>query len=360
MNSVFRLILAGIALSVARSQSFLPVGSDGASGISDLVLIYQGGTHRLLWTGEQLAPYVSFRDSSGGNERWLFDGFLFIEFKDNRGHEYAHGYGQKPARKQDWEFLLNRNFEPGVALHALDSVAGATASRLGQPLRERKVVLTIPEPIMSQTGWGVLGADTLDFNRLADRVRACRWYIDEAIGRWKAFAPRNLTLAGFYWVAEHSAESNEILPEVARLIRERGKRFFWIPYWNAAGAGQWKQSGFDAAYQQPNHFFHPEVPDTRLDEALAFARRNGMGMEMEFDQRAISSPGEFRPRLTAYLEHFKNHGALDSAAIAYYEGGGALLAMWQAKDPAVKKLYELVACVVAGRQQWADRLFRGN
>ncbi|HCA81732.1 MAG TPA: hypothetical protein DEP53_18540 [Bacteroidetes bacterium] len=30
-------------------------------------------------------PYVSYTDSRRNEKRWLFDGFLFIEFKDNRG-----------------------------------------------------------------------------------------------------------------------------------------------------------------------------------------------------------------------------------------------------------------------------------
>jgi len=195
----------------------------------------------------------------------------------------------------------------------------------------------------------------LDFDRSEDRIAACEWHINTALEYWRKLSPQHLKLAGFYWVAEHSTGATSILPEVARKIHDRGLRFFWIPYWRAAGAQSWRTAGFDVAYQQPNHFFHAEVPDSRLAEACAFARTNGMGLEMEFDSRAITSAEVFRPRLAAYLRAFEQADAARTAAVAWYEGGGALLSFSRSTDPAIRQLYADVAGWVANRQHAVDK-----
>lgn len=352
--------LAGLAADASPNAggnswpNYLPLSSTNTAGIADLVLIYQGGTHRPAWTPDQFAPYVGFRDGDERREQWLFDGFLFIEFKDNRGYEYARGYKQKPARKADWLWLLERNFEKGHAIDALDEVIANTVKRIGPPPRRRQVVLTLPEPIHGQKDWGELDGRPLDFANPDDRVAACAWHVKTALARWHGLAPRHLDLAGFYWVAEQSSHGDAILPRIGTDIRAQGKRFFWIPYWNARGAAAWRTLGFDAAYQQPNHFFHPEVPDSRLDAACAFAQTNGMGLEFECDGRAIKSVDVFRPRLHAYLQGFERNGAKTHAAMAYYEGGASLLQMAQSSDPEVQALYREVARWVAARQRHVD------
>lgn len=362
LKHAFRVALAlaagacGVAAaeSARSSAGYLPLSSSNAAGITDLVLIYQGGTHRPAWTVEQFAPYVSFHETNQAKACWLFDGFLFIEFQDGRGHEFARGYRQQPARKEDWLWLLDRNFEKGRAIDALDTAIATAAEQNGQPQRRRQVVLTLPEPIHSQTNWGELSGRALDFSKPEDRVAACAWHVRTALAKWRALAPKNLDLAGFYWVAENAHQAGDILPQIAADLHAQGQRFFWIPYWNAAGGADWRKLGFDAAYQQPNHFFNPKVPDTRLDAACAFARTNGMGLEFECDARATTSAELFRPRLRAYLQAFERNGVKAHAAMAYYEGGGALLAMAQSKDAEVQELYREVARWVATRQKLAD------
>lgn len=341
----------------AQTQHYASLLQSDSLSITDLMLIYQGGTHRSAWTVDQLLPYVTYADRTGRDEHWLFDGFLFIEFKDNRGFEYAHGYKQRPARKQEWAWLLQRNFEKGVAIDALEQTCSAVANRISAPARKRKIVLTLPEPIIGQTDWGSLDGRALDFNKEEDRIAACSWYIDQVLSLWKALSPRNLELAGFYWVAEYGSESKTILPRIGELVRSRGRKFYWIPYWNAPLAGEWKSLGFDMAYQQPNHFFHPEVPDERLDDACAFARVHEMGLEMEFDARALSNPGTFRPRFYSYLEFFRKNAVIDSSSVAYYEGGGALLNLATSQKVEERSLYDLLASIVVARQHHADSLY---
>ncbi len=110
------LFVTCFLFTVSLSLSY---GQFGKTSIADLVLIYQGGTHRPEWTKEQFVPYVVHEDRQG-NKNWLFDGFLFLEFKDGKGRNYAPGYEKLNARRQEWEWLLNRNFEKGKAFSALN------------------------------------------------------------------------------------------------------------------------------------------------------------------------------------------------------------------------------------------------
>jgi len=358
LSSGLGALLAATVAAPAQLTSSLPgyllLADTKAAGIADLVLIYQGGAHRPAWTPDEFAPYVSFRERGQGRGSWLFDGFLFIEFKDERGHEYAKGYQQKPARHKEWLWLLERNFERGHAVDALDQAIASAAKSIGPPPRRRQVVLTLPEPIHGQTDWGELDGRTLDFTKSEDRIAACAWQVKKALAKWRALNPKHLDLAGFYWVAEHSLHGDAILPRIAADIHAQGKRFFWIPFWNAQGTADWRSLGFDAAYQQPNHFFHPEIPDSRLDAACAFASTNQMGLEFECDGRALKSEEVFRPRLRAYLEAFERNGVNTNAAMAYYEGGGALRQMANSADPQGRALYDEVARWVAARQRLAD------
>lgn len=339
------------AINQSKPDVYTPQ-KDTTTYISDLALLYQGGTHRLPWTKDQLQPYI-YRSGASGKADWLFDGFLFIEFKDNLGHEYAVGYGERPAGKAEWEWLLNRNFEKDKAIAALDGVLDSLARLKQLPARKRKVVLTLPEPIVGFKDWGRINHSSLDFDSASHRLNACKWYIETALEKWKTANFKHLELMGFYWVAEQNTGAAEILPEVSRFIHQKNKRFYWIPYYGAEGAGQWKEMGFDIAYQQPNYFFSAVTPYDILTGALNFAKKYKMALEMEFDSRVVDQP-EFRNRYTDYIKEFQNYGVWDNLPVAYYEGGSGWLDMFRSKDPAVKKLYDQLADIIIKRQQSTD------
>lgn len=323
-----------------------------------MVLIYQGGTQRPAWSPEEIAPYVSAVDPRDHKEKWLFDGFLFIEYVSGKKHAFEEGLKLQPADKQDWQDLLSRNFEPGHGLAALEQTCAETEARLGRPLRPRQVVLTLPEPIEGATNWGELDGHALNFSIPADRVAACEWHIDNALKKWQQLAPKHLTLAGFYFVPERTGNSNaQFLPLISQKIHERGKLFYWIPYFSAHGAAEWKQHGFDIAWYQPNYFFHPELPETRLQLACEFARQHGMGMEMELDGRMMSKPEIFAPRFDTYLKAFETAGVKSASSMAYYEGGGALLHLFKSDKAEMRRYYDRIAEWVLDRQQLADESF---
>lgn len=357
IHRIKKIVIAlGIAIlpTVMQAQHYLPLASPQTDYITDLALIYQGGVHRPDWSAEQIAPYVYRRQ--GRKTDFLFDGFLFIEFKNGKGKDYSIGYEKEHAGKEEWSWLLDRNFEQGKAIHALNDVLSGLVKKGIKPVRKRKVVLTLPEPVHNQKDWGMLNGEMLSFDNEESRFQACKWYIDDALNRWRKAGLDQLELAGFYWVAEQSTGGKTLLPRIAGYIRSLQMKFYWIPYWKAEGHGNWQVAGFDAAYQQPNHFFNEKVPDSRIDEACAFAKQHGMGMELEFDMR-VERPA-FERRLTAYIDGFQKNGVLDNVAMAYYEGGDGIMKLAAHKDARMQALYQKLATIIAGRQQKADAYYK--
>lgn len=355
-------IISGLTIlfSVTASHAdYFPLVQKNQPKPADLVLIYQGGFQRPQWTVNRFASYVTYRDANGGNEQWLYDGFLIIEFQDGRGHTYEQYSNLKHARKEQWITLLQRNFAPNDGVPNLEKTVEAAVARIGEPVRRRQVFLTLPVPEPGQTNWGDLDGHPLDFSKREDRLAACEWYMDTALKMWQDLAPKELDLAGFYWVAEQYPGTNGFIQELSQQVHARGKEFFWIPSFHInRPIGEWKSFGFDEAYLQPNYFFHPELPSTRLQEACDFARNHGMGMEIEFDPRMITQPDVFEPRFHSYLDAFTQNGVRDGSAMAWYEGGGALYRLAVSDNPNMRSDYDEVGQFVLKRQRLVDEQFK--
>ena len=261
---------------------------------ADTVLIYQGGSGRLPWTPEQFAPYVSYHDPRDGREKWLFDGFLFIEFRTgfmaNPTFSGTEGKGKwLPADKNDWLKLLDKNFEilaDGHQCHgvpALEQCCAETEKRLGAPLRQRQVILTLPEPVENFTNWGELDGHKLDFSVLADRVAACDWYISQALDKWRALAPKHLTLAGFYFVPEsiHGFESANASARGPKNSRTR-PAFFLDSLLAREKCRRLEGAGFRPRFAAAELFFSSQSAGIALADGVRFCARawhgNGNGI----------------------------------------------------------------------------------
>lgn len=342
----FSLTLAALAAlhGPAQAQQYR------TTDVDDLALIYQGGTHRLDWTVDEFRPYVvhTFAD---GTKDWLFDGFLFLEFKDGSGRNYTVGYEKLNARKDEWAWLVDRIFEEGKSLSALDACIGEQIPKIGKPGFRHQVVLGLPEAIRDQKDWGELDGRAMDFSKEEDQIAATKWYIDELVSRFKAARFKHLELSGFYWVAEDTYNCGDLTIPLSDYIHSRGKLFYWIPYWNAKGAEDWKRLGFDVAYQQPNHFFNHSIPDSRLDDACAFALRNGMAMEFEFDEKATANrPESSYDRMVAYINHFEKNDVFNTSAIAYYCGNRGVLTLDESDNPKDKAVMDRLARLIQMRR----------
>lgn len=322
--------------------------------IADLALIYQGGAHRMDWTADQFKPYVVHQDSEGRQD-WLFDGFLFLEFKDGKGRCFVSGYEKEFARKQEWNWLIDRVFEKGKSLSALNESIGSAAKILGEPAFRHKVVIGLPEPVPGQKDWGKLDGKRLDFSKDEDKQKACLWYINELTKRFKEAGFTYLDLAGFYWVAEDIVTSKALTVPVGNYIRSQEYKFYWIPYWNAMGYSEWKELGFDMAYAQPNHFFDASITDDRIDKTCQLARTHNLGLEVEFDERVHASrENSFYNRLVSYLDRFERNDVFEEASVAYYEGGGAVISLSKSKDSRDKALMDRLARLIWKRRETKD------
>jgi len=345
------LIITGICLSSRASGKF-KAPHYGKTDIADMVLIYHGGTHRTIeWNKDQFLPYV-IHENKHGKKEWLFDGFLFTEFLDGQGHHYAHGSKTtKPARKTEWEWLMQRQFEKGKGFSALDECIGEQIKDIGKPRFRHKLVVVMPVPEFNQKDWGDLD-HPLDFSKDEDRINACKWYINLFLDTYKNQGYKNFDLEGFYWVSEKDSSFRDMLVPVGDFIRSKGLRLFWIPYWTAYGFDNWKTDKFDFAYIQPNYFFKNEVNYERLDAVCAYARGTHMGLELEFDKRALAdNPGNKRSRLISYLEAFEKNEVFRDASVAYYEGGGAIYELSRSQNPLDKEMLDRLAQIIIQRKK---------
>lgn len=320
---------------------------------TDMVLIYGGGHHRdpYEWNQERISPYVTYVDESG-EEHWFFDSFLFLEIMDSgdsgSGTMFATGYGLKSATQREWQRLADYYFQSYTGLGALNRSIEEAVQRIGEPDKKRQVVICIPEPIAtanpSESGatskyWGSLkNGQMLDFSKDADRIAACKWYIDYVREKFDEKQYKNLELAGFYWVAEHSAQSATILDDISEYLNSYKYSLNWIPYYGAQGYNYWKTYGFNYAYYQPNYFFNEATPLSQLENACKLAIQYDMDMELEFDANALAA-NKRGYRLENYMKVFKEFGIWENKRLAYYEGGGGLLWLKNSIDPEDQKLY---------------------
>lgn len=325
----------------------------GKIDIADLVLIYQGGVHRpYKWTKDKFLPYVVHEDQEG-NKNWLFDGFLFLEFKDGKGRNFAPGYDNLNARRKEWEWLLDRRFAVDTAFSALNSCIKEQKELMGNPNFKHKVMSGMPSPILNQKDWGHLNGKALDFSKVEDRLAAAKWYIDQFLMRFYNENYQHLNFSGFYWVDEDVTGAVDILPSLASYVRSKGLKFYWIPYWNAAGSHQWKSYKFDFAWLQPNYFFQ-DVDRQRLNAACNLAFEKNMGLEMEFDSRALFGKSDNRrDRLMSYIDVFDKNKVFQNSSIAYYQGGTCIYDFYKSTHPKDKEAMDLLAkFIIERKSRW--------
>ena len=319
--------------------------------VSDMALIYQGGNHRPEWTEDELRPYVVHTFADGRME-WFFDSFLFFEFTDSWQIAFGSSYGTRNAQRSDWEWLLNRVFEKGKSLDALNSCIEHYKTIIGEPSFKHRIVLGVVSPITGQTDWGSLDGKTLDFTNRDDQITAAKWYIDQLMERFAEETYNNLELTGFYWLEESTAKCGDLPKDVSEYIHQLDKRFYWIPYWGSDGHGEWKELKFDVAYQQPNYFFYEQKPDSmHLKTVCEFAKEKGMYLEVEFDERALKKSPDYRAdRLHEYMEAYEKYGALYDIPLAYYIGDCMVYDLATSSYKEDNDLYNWFADIVVKRQ----------
>lgn len=352
------IVLGAIAAGSSTPEAgYLKPGTAEVGGVRHLCLIYHGQKSRPEWTGEALVPYVAYVDPQGKPVDWLFDSFLLIEFANDAGVSLYHDTNKKPwPTVGDWQWLADAWFRENTGLVGLDRAMATAGKTLGDAKRKANVVISVPLPQRSIRRFGPLpGQNTvLDFSNEADRQRALQWYVDAVLDRYAKADYSRLRLAGFYWTSETiSAGDRALVRWLAKYVHKKGAKFYWIPYFNAAGVERWKDWGFDAMMLQPNHFFHENSSPSRLADTARRAQAAGAGVEMEFDSRAIRS-GVFQRHFYDYLDAGAKYGWMTGSVLGWYEGGGALRLFVDQPDKG-RTMYDALYRFVKGNYVPAQR-----
>lgn len=317
--------------------------------VRDIALIYQGGCKRIDWTAQQFVPYVSHTFANGKTD-WTFDGFLFLDYEDGLGHTFIPQVGQKKATKVEWEWYLNRIFEKGKSLSALDACIDSLSKVIGKPSFRHKIVLSLPTPLTG-ADWGMLDGKSLDFNSLEDQVKAAGWFINQLVSRFKAAHYRHLDLLGIYWIDEDMCHTKDVCKLIAPFVHQKELAFVWIPYFKARGYERWKELGFDIAYHQPNYFFSRAIPESRLDETCEVAKSLGMGMEFECDRTAIfGTENNSYDRMQDYIDAYTRLGVWKESSVAYYTGSHYLLDVQEYHDAKNRKIVDELMQIIVDRR----------
>jgi len=289
------------------------------------VLIYSGGPSRPHYSVDDLVHTVAVTDTLGQPTGWLMNGAILLELTAQSGRHYVPAASGSPSSGTDWSDFLDSIYATNGTVARLDSAVEVVERAAGALPNGFVVVQMIPYP--NPSGAAVKIRDH-SYNLAVDKERdeAVSAFVEASIKRFQTLSPTHLHLDGFYWLNEGAQlPDTALIHRVATSLHQRGLRFYWIPAYGAKNATNWKSLGFDAAWQQPNYFFHSEIPQTRIDSAIAIARASGMGLELEFDRRLLGSSSAFWDRLSPYLSALETAPDLRGLPITVYEGGGGLM-----------------------------------
>ncbi|ADG81030.1 DUF4855 domain-containing protein [Thermincola potens] len=303
--------------------------------IKNILLVYTGKQdYAQTLIGEHFLPLVAYIDRQGKIKGRMFDTMLFLPYS---------GY---PCTREHWQAYLEDLFAPGRQLHALDDTVEKVNQITGKPQKE-KVILTIPYPDPNQSNFdGISFSETNTGKEQAakNRFEAVLWFYSKMMDKWSDARFKNLELVGVYWYKELVDKSVyrevELVQNVARMVSEKGQKFFWIPYYGAQGYESWKSYGFTHVFLQPNYYATQAPSEDRMERAAALAQKYGTGIEIELDSRIFSDPYYYT---LFYKELNKAHqiGLDRHTPKAYYVGQvWTLLAAASSIYPEQRQVYD--------------------
>ncbi|WNC14602.1 DUF4855 domain-containing protein [Brevibacillus brevis] len=313
--------------------------------VENMLLAYSGAYgDRGNWTKDDFLPMVGYRTVDGYMRDQMFDTILFLPYQD------------MPATKEGWQGYLNDQFGTDRQLDALNK-AMREYNRLRGTLyttpTQEKVVLALPYPNMNQTSFGKLADNqpSLSFNPAGvgeeqayqNRKKALEWYFQELQKRWKKADFQYLQLEGIYWfhelIEDAAPKERDLIQSMASMVHDEALRFYWIPYYGAPGAGEWKSMYFDYAFLQPNYYSDKPVQLDRIEGVMDTIRKYGMGVEIEGDERMYRDPKFYQ---TYYNQLVAAHklGMDKNNVHAYYYGSKTLIQSATSTDPVVRAIYD--------------------
>jgi hypothetical protein len=318
---IVRIILAALLLS---SAGFLAAAD---IPFANTILVYADPGRD--WNPGSFDYYLAYIDKEGTPRDWLFDGFLFLSINTPSRRNFWDG----KADASDWDWWLERMFEKGRQLDALERDAQALEAKLGQAA-PRKVIISIPRPPIAADGAG--------------QAAAIKDFVDRSVRRFSEKSYRSIALDGFYWFHEGVDGTNaDLVNSLWQDLHARGLRLYWIPYdvghENRAHLEKWKAGGirFDGVWLQPNYFWaerNAKYAAQDLDDTVSVARAMGTGVEIEFD-RNVYTTGWKLGRYTHYLMSGDVYGYRDGP-LMYYDGYQGYIKCGQSQNPVQRAIYD--------------------
>lgn len=344
------ILLAAITGTEAAPAAETACKSDYATGrVRDLALIYQGNKRRPAWTQEDFVPYLTHKFADGHRD-WTFDGFLFLEFDNGEGVSFQPSLG-KMATKADWQWYLDKLFEEGKSLDALDKCIDRMKAEIGDPGFKHKIVLTIMTPYSKTVNWGEVDGKELDFTDKNQAALAAKWYIDEMVNRFHSNNYKNLELTGLYWLDEDMCHTFDLAKYIEPYVHAHNLEYIWIPYYNARGLGTWRELGFDIVYQQAGYAFGGKH-HLRLRDVTDLSRGLGLGLEFEMDDNSLyeREPVSNYNLMRDYIDWFEETGVWERSGVAYYTDNNAIKKMSESTQEFNKRLLDRLFGIIVERR----------
>ncbi len=323
---------------------------------------------------KELACYAAHINARGKPDDWFFDSFLIYPHQEPGSASFysdvnlgttACGRGDffavpvpNPSGAHHWRLALDMMLGPEGFATRLEETVNALRPKIGPPPHTRNVGLAIPYPNITQTHFGAVrdGGPRLNFTvtgqnlmkACEQRLEACRWFVDEAVARWKKARFREVNLLGFYWVFETmhyswDVDDHWVVKELFKHTKSRGKALFWIPFYSTRNINIMSDSRelyFDCAFLQPNHMFYDHLDSVKPAADAARARGGGVELEYYLEIDATVDIGEKKHRRWRnYLNGGVDYGYMTEAACAYFNGFNDIHKMPAHRNPREREAY---------------------
>jgi hypothetical protein len=363
-------------------MAYFPQNDPQFNHLRHLMLMY--GNAKRPWTTKELRYSVAHLNPEGTPDDWLFDSFLFLNQTSAAGRDYLadvnlgttmSGEGDfravcspRPAGREDWDELVEFYLGSDGAVEKLNQTVEECGHAIGRPYgHKRNVVLMLPYPHVTQKDFGELplAPGSMDFTTAgqdlaeatAQRLNACRWFVDVLTQHWQGNRWRHLNFLGVYWMFETvyrswDVDDHWLLKELRRHVNQRGLKFLWIPFlssYNVHLLDDYQRYYFDLAFLQPNYMFYREGKS--IEAAAEAARKRNAGIEMEYYlelNEPIAVGSERHARFREYLDGGVTHGYMTESACAHFQGSGSLARMHRHDDPVERGYYEDICRFVKG------------
>jgi hypothetical protein len=257
------------------------------------------GKEPTVWTESDLEQYVSYYAKGIAVDR-MFGGFIFNGISTGNRH-FIHpmfvGFG-KPSDQIDWRQWIELLFAPNCNLNALFLVAKRNNR---SPL---DIWVSIPYPHPTQTNFGIVNGEILNFEKQDDRFIAIAWWIDSFIKRWEHEVALHeiLKFRGFLWQrGAIDSIDEELAKRTNAYVKQKGLYSMWLPNFGSYGYARCNELGFHVTAIHPNYYGNAPWDYNWIHTAYKYARFYHTGIQITFGKGLIYSDTHFLDYLNLSL-----------------------------------------------------------